>query len=77
MTMIQYQCKTNVDLWNQATWPTHFPQVPNVGDMVEGSCQGKTPRLWVSSICYKLGDLGWGAENQGTIVEIWLDNVRL
>lgn len=73
MTMIQYQCKTNVDLWRGATWPTHFPQVPNVGDMIEGSCQGKTPRLRVSSICYKLGDL----VKQGTIVEIWLDNVRL
>ena len=61
---------------------THFPQVPNVGDMIEGSCQGKTPRLRVSSICYTLGDLvesdlGWGPVKQGTIVEIWLDNVRL
>lgn len=69
---IQYKCMINLDEFKMAMWPTEFPQVPNIGDMVQGVCRDKTPRLVVSSVAYCLDE----DDPYTTIVEIWLDVPR-
>jgi hypothetical protein len=50
--MIRAHCRTNLDEWQMAKWPTVFAALPRVGDFVEGVMGDKRPWLRVVSVTH-------------------------